>query len=355
MLGIGHNPSTRSARKAALCLRLVILALLGALLLAAVAQADEASGGSNGVVSPVAAGAELPSAAPAPETGGGTTEKSSETKSSETVSTPPATGKFPETVSTPPATQTEALASDPGEKAPEAPKLPQVPKTEAGLEKEAATIASGPEKVSEDLPPPTVVDMPVATQAAVTRNDLGYTTPEIGYEAAPDVPGALINSPTDPPIGGSTEAGASEITASVAALAGITTARRAGGLSCELSSLGSGMARGCSAEWLSAEHLLPDSPAGYAAAVAALAPTTGTPPGGHGGAAVGSPPVSPGPGPAPSGAAGSSAGAAGLALAGFLTLAGLLLLGAPRAMRRLRLSCQPWLTACFVLIPERPG
>jgi len=40
---------------------------------------------------------------------------------------------------------------------------------------------------------------------------------------------------------------------------------------------------------------------------------------------------------------------------GFLTLIGLLLLAAPRAMRRLRLSCEPWLTAFFVLIPERPG
>ena len=59
---------------------------------------------------------------------------------------------------------------------------------------------------------------------------------------------------------------------------------------------------------------------------------------------------------APSGAAGGSGagGAAGLALA-FLTLAGLLLVAPLRAMRRLRLSSAPWLTACFVLIPERPG
>jgi hypothetical protein len=48
-------------------------------------------------------------------------------------------------------------------------------------------------------------------------------------------------------------------------------------------------------------------------------------------------------------------GGSGMGLSTFLTLAGLLLLGAPRAMRRLRLSCEPWLTACFVLIPERPG
>jgi hypothetical protein len=31
-----------------------------------------------------------------------------------------------------------------------------------------------------------------------------------------------------------------------------------------------------------------------------------------------------------------------------------LLLGAPRVLRRLRLSCEPWLAGCFVLVPERP-
>jgi hypothetical protein len=39
----------------------------------------------------------------------------------------------------------------------------------------------------------------------------------------------------------------------------------------------------------------------------------------------------------------------------FLTLAGLLLIGGPAAMRRLRLASQPWRSAPFVLIPERPG
>ena len=67
-------------------------------------------------------------------------------------------------------------------------------------------------------------------------------------------------------------------------------------------------------------------------------------------------PVSPGPGPAPGGAAGGgSGGSGGIALSGLLPLAGLLLLAGPRAIRRLRLSCLPLLTACFVLIPERPG
>jgi len=58
--------------------------------------------------------------------------------------------------------------------------------------------------------------------------------------------------------------------------------------------------------------------------------------------------------PAPSGASGSAA-ASGFAVSIFLTLAGLVLLAAPRAMRRLRLPREPWLQARFVLIPERPG
>jgi hypothetical protein len=58
--------------------------------------------------------------------------------------------------------------------------------------------------------------------------------------------------------------------------------------------------------------------------------------------------------PAPSGASGSAAGF-GFAVSISLMLAALLLLAAPRAMRRLRLLREPWLQARFVLIPERPG
>jgi hypothetical protein len=64
------------------------------------------------------------------------------------------------------------------------------------------------------------------------------------------------------------------------------------------------------------------------------------------------------PGPQPGGSSGGASaggGGGGLALSGFLTLGGLLLLAAPRAMRRLRLLCRPWRGACFALIPERPG
>jgi hypothetical protein len=82
----------------------------------------------------------------------------------------------------------------------------------------------------------------------------------------------------------------------------------------------------------------------------------GGPPDNGGGSAVGNRPVGPSPGPPPSGASGGAAvGGSGLAPPAFLTLAGLLLLAGSLAMRRLRLSSRPWLTAFFVLIPERPG
>jgi hypothetical protein len=65
------------------------------------------------------------------------------------------------------------------------------------------------------------------------------------------------------------------------------------------------------------------------------------------------------PGPAPggvgSGGAPGGAGGGGAPASAFLSLAGLLLLAAPHALRRLRLARRPYLTAFFVLIPERPG
>jgi hypothetical protein len=119
------------------------------------------------------------------------------------------------------------------------------------------------------------------------------------------------------------------------------------------------MTDNCTAGWLGAQRFptVSGSPTGLATVAARLALVGADSPGGsgHGGSAVGAPPVSPAPAPAPAGASGAATGASGLALSGSLTLAGLLHLAAPRAMRRLRLSCQPWLTSCFVLIPERPG
>jgi hypothetical protein len=77
----------------------------------------------------------------------------------------------------------------------------------------------------------------------------------------------------------------------------------------------------------------------------------------HGGTPGGSRPGVPAPAPAPSpgGASGAAAsGGTGLGLSGFITLGALLGLAAPRALRRLRLASEPWLSPSFALIPERP-
>lgn len=146
--------------------------------------------------------------------------------------------------------------------------------------------------------------------------------------------------------------------ASAGALVGIPVLTSASETTCELSAFVGSTPSRCTAGWSGAEHLLLAPPVGFTSAGTSVDTATPAAPAGHGqtGSALGGSPAGPGPGPAPSGASGGSAvGATGLALSGFLTLAGLLMLGGPRAMRRLRLSCEPWLTACFVLIPERPG
>ena len=124
---------------------------------------------------------------------------------------------------------------------------------------------------------------------------------------------------------------------------------------CALASLERRMPGICSG-WLSTQRVL--SSASLAAAITAGSSRTqtGTSDGGSRGPAVESaPPSSPTPGPSPSGAGGAAAaGGSGMAL-GFLSLAGLLLLAAPLAMRRLRLSFCLWRASCVALIPERPG
>lgn len=137
----------------------------------------------------------------------------------------------------------------------------------------------------------------------------------------------------------------------------LTAAQREGELSCQLSGLGGAATENCAASWLSHEPLLVAPPGALVVAAAARAsdPADGTP-GGSDAPFGGGHSFIPPPGPAPTGAVGgSAAGGAGGGLSGFFTLAGLLLLAGPRAMRRLRLLAKPWLTAFFVLIPERPG
>jgi hypothetical protein len=126
---------------------------------------------------------------------------------------------------------------------------------------------------------------------------------------------------------------------------------------CALASLERRMPGICSG-WLSTQRVL--SSASIAAAITAGSSRgqTDNSDGGNGrGPSVAStPPASPTPGPPPAGAGGAAAaGGPGVALSGFFSLAGLLLLAAPLAMRRLRLSFRLWRASCVALIPERPG
>ncbi len=356
MLGIAQNPSKRIVFKSALYVRAVALSLLGALVFAASATASVQVGG----------GGEIPAASQAPN--GGAPAGTGQEKGAEVTpvgpiqeaptpeAAPVAPGQEtppPEAVSAGPipATPAPAEAAPPAvqEKSPEAspaapvektPPAAPAPITETVQETGNLGTGSGPEKAPEVPPPP-----PTAPQDAVTANVAPAT-------AAPGAPGALIGSQTST-VGGAAEAS----TVAEGPAVQMTAAQWAGTLRCELSELG-GRTGNCSATLLGAQSVLSQLPAGLATSAATLAATTsGAPPGGgHGSSAVGSPPVTPAPGSAPSGVSGGSAmGGSGLSVAGFLTLAGLLLMGAPRAMRRLRLSCWPALTACFVLIPERPG
>jgi len=71
--------------------------------------------------------------------------------------------------------------------------------------------------------------------------------------------------------------------------------------------------------------------------------------------ATGEGPSTPAPSPEPGGASGgSAAGASSAGASSASTLTVVLQIGPQRAVRRLRLASEPWLTTCFVLIPERP-
>jgi hypothetical protein len=133
-----------------------------------------------------------------------------------------------------------------------------------------------------------------------------------------------------------------------------TAARRARQSACELSLDPCGALPSSPQTFIST----PAVTFGSVAATTPWRPSVATAPGhGDGGSAGGGRPVTPAPTAPPSGASGGGApaGGSGAAPSIFLTLAGLLLLAGPRATRRLRLLCRPWLTSFFVLIPERPG
>jgi hypothetical protein len=145
--------------------------------------------------------------------------------------------------------------------------------------------------------------------------------------------------------------------ASTAAMARTIAAQRAEDFNRELGGLGSSLTAGRTATGSDNPGLLPATFVD-GLVMAGTAGRAGT----HvdddpGGSMGGSPPIVPPAVPTPNGSfSGAAPGGSGVApLAGFPAFAGHLLQGAPLAMHRLRLSFQPWLTAFFVLIPERPG
>jgi hypothetical protein len=274
-----------------------------------------------------------------------------------TVETPTAAEPPTATEAAPPPPETtpppEAPPPPPEAPPPEAPPPPETaPPPEPPPAGEAPP---GPEAASPapEAPPPDAVATPagdppqVSTAVAISGASLS-TAPERAVETVTMAPS--VSAKASPPPGGRKPPAIS-----VAALARAATRGAGTSLSCVYEPPAGG---GCTGGWLNARPLLapPPTSAVVADLVARSAATgKGSSDGDPGGSPVGSrSPVSPG--PAPGGASGCSAsGGSGLSVSAFPTLAGLLLVAPSRAMRRLRLSRPPWLTACFVLIPERPG
>jgi hypothetical protein len=219
---------------------------------------------------------------------------------------------------------------------------------EAPVAEAVKEVKEGP--VAEAIKEAIQVNATAGQDAAPTDNPVAAVGPEAS--SAPDGP----LTTTLPVIAGESQRPSATGSADAAALARRTiAAQRAENFDRTLGGLGSSLTGTTGVldgqGLLAASAVLADDLSGGATS------STGAPAGGRsGGSPGGSSPIGPPPGPAPNGTFGGAAGGgAGIALSGFATFAGHLLRGAPVAMRRLRLSFQPWLTAFFVLIPERPG
>ncbi len=253
---------------------------------------------------------------------------------------PPATEEAP----APPATEPVSV---------EEPAAP--PATEPVAEEPPPARATEPvaEETSTHATSPVIVD-PHSAGAPVEGEGEGET------ENTPESPGAPVASPTAAAPGelNLASSAATSIRTSLGVPTGKPDEPQGENPSCALSGLGAFATGSCSTALFGVQIFLPPSAGGLAASTVVSQATTAsrTVDGDHGGSTAENRPAGQAPGPAPGGASGGSAvGGSGVACSSCLTLAGLLRLSDPRAMRRLRLSCEPWLTACFVLIPERPG
>jgi hypothetical protein len=343
------------------------LAILAVLLLAAGAQADvpgaggetpEAQeSGTGGATEQQQPGEGGPQESPqgtggegeiAPETPGG--ETPGETAGETVVGETPV-----ETQPVPPIEPVEEATAPPSELVQETPvvtlPLESVEKTPATAAEEPLSKESSEEGASGGSPAHYSTLL-----AAAGPSDPSGRTDALGEQA-----------PSGPP------ATAAAITAQIAEVSGQaegsakvipvrSAGSQAGRFKCELSALGGNMTDNCTAGWLGAPREVSSAPTSAAvtavSSLAAAATANSPSGGGHDGSGLGGPPLTSAPGSAPGGSSGAATGAggggSGAGVSTFLTLAGLLLLGAPRALRRLRLSFEPWLAGCFVLIAERP-
>jgi outer membrane biosynthesis protein TonB len=371
MLGTAENASTRIVFNRTL-VTAAVLAMLAVLVfaipLASTAQAEEGAGEAPATTTT----APTPEAsAESPSPGAGQPEPAAGDPlppippAVEPI--PPAVEPIPPAVEPIPPVVEPAPPSEPVvESAPPPPAptpTPAPPASEPPVTEPIVTVTEAP--VEKVLEPVHAKSEEKSTEGAGipgapgTQGGSGASTPQAGDASGSSVAGAptgsvvinLAGTALDSGEQGAREHGAQPRPASSALVA----VARSG---CQLRTLERSQAVGCAIGWLGAPAALIGGPIGYPSVVGALGGAgSGGPDGaGTGGSTGGERPAPPTPGPAPGGASGgAAAGASGVGLSGFLTLAGLLLLAAPRAMRRLRLSCQPWLTAFFVLIPERPG
>jgi hypothetical protein len=373
MLGTASSLSTRIVSKRLICLGTVLLAVLGVLALSPAARADSTlEAPTEGLASERSpegsSGSEAPAAEPQPSTESATLETTgAEGSTIEALgeeSSGGEVGPAPEPEPQPPVAESTPEPTPAPEPEPGPPLLVEVTPEPAPVAPEApkevpSEATSHPSSEETEKPKEKTAEAVVALSGSPSA-PTGTTTGLIAGESEGSPPSGPV-PPTGSEIvqlgegqealGGSTE---EALTSSRAASERQAVARR-----CELSALGGPEAGGCAGGWLRAANGLTRAPVALVSDAAVLTPAAVGSSGddGPGGVTGGGRPLAPSPGPAPGGASGGVAagGTGSVGLSGFLTLAGLLLLAAPRALRRLRLSGRPWLTAFFVLIPERPG
>jgi hypothetical protein len=348
MLEAAVSSLTRTDLRRLLGLGACLTAVLAALIFAGVAHAAEPSGAEG--KEPVST-EQTPSAPPAePVVEEPATPPTSEPVAEETPTPPPA-----EEPATPPTSE------------PVAEETPTPPPAEAIIEEPVTppTIEAITDEALAPAEDEHVVDETTARSGSSGTVD-AHSPPapvegegEIEDEAPPETPIGLTVSPTAASQGQPTLASSAAVPAgdSPGRAAGALNGQQSESLSCALSGLGGFAPGSCGATLFGPQIFLSQSAVGFAGAGADSQSATAAVPNdaGHGGSTADVHPAGQSPGPAPGGASGGSAVGGSAGCSSCLTLAGLLRLSGPRAMRRLRLSCEPWLTACFVLIPERPG